>query len=387
RCAGHIFTALIYGIAAMYLHYYGLIGAGVIAAGVLACAVVSEVKCRKEKLAGREERSSGRRHILPVVICCGVAIISYIPWIRVLMGQIGQVSASYWIQPVTWRTIPGCVKYIFSPEFEQSYVNYICAGIMVASYLFMMLRYLRHNGKDSVDSGHKDRARDHAASLYIFGSAAVLAGVIAAGIAASIIIRPVFVYRYMMPAMFIFWTGYAVLIGKTVEEKPRIVTIAIVIVTIVTIGATCIRSFNLFRWEEARKAEGMRQFEVTLDKIRQDYPDTLIVCNFNHVQAMMWYYLENDSVLWGYTDETLIADICDRSPIVMIDDASDLKEMLAGRGQSEFLFFGSGNARDEIIEDWNSYEFFTEMLHNSCFLERYYINIYKVALKSTESNP
>ena len=246
---------------------------------------------------------------------------------------------------------------------------------------------MRHNGKDSGDSGHKDRARDHAASLYIFGSAAVLAGVIAAGIAASIIIRPVFVYRYMMPAMFIFWTGYAVLIGKTVEESPRIITIAIVIVTIVTIGATCIRSFNLFRWEEARKAEGMKQFEVTLDKIRQDYPDTLIVCNFNHVQAMMWYYLENDSVLWGYTDETLIADICDRSPIVMIDDASDLKEMLAGRGQSEFLFFGSGNARDEIIEDWNSYEFFTEMLHNSCFLERYYINIYKVALKSTESNP
>ena len=370
RYGVHVIAVLLYGVAAMYLHYYGLMGAGVIATGVLACAVVR-----------------GRKIILPVVGCCVVAVVAYIPWIRVLMGQIGQVSASYWIQPVTWRTIPGCVKYIFSPEFEQSYVNYICAGIMVASYLFMMLRYLRHNGKDSGDSGHKDRARDHAASLYIFGSAAVLAGVIAAGIAASIIIRPVFVYRYMMPAMFIFWTGYAVLIGKTVEESPRIITIAIVIVTIVTIGATCIRSFNLFRWEEARKAEGMRQFEVTLDKIRQDYPDTLIVCNFNHVQAMMWYYLENDSVLWGYTDETLIADICDRSPIVMIDDASDLKEMLAGRGQSEFLFFGSGNARDEIIEDWNSYEFFTEMLHNSCFLERYYINIYKVALKSTESNP
>nr|MCR5510661.1 hypothetical protein [Lachnospiraceae bacterium] len=253
----HLIAVLLYGIAAMYLHYYGLIGTGVIAAGVLACAVVR-----------------GRKIILPVVICCGVAIIAYIPWIRVLMGQIGQVSESYWIQPVTWRTIPGCVKYIFSPEFEQSYVNYICAGIMIASYLCMMLRYLRHNGKDSGDSGHEDRARKIPASLYIFGSAAVLAGVIAAGTAASIIIRPVFVYRYMMPAMFIFWTGYAVLIGKTVKESPRIVTIAIVIVTIVTIGATCIRSFNLFRWEEARKAEGMRQFEVTLDKIRQDYPDT-----------------------------------------------------------------------------------------------------------------
>ena len=31
----HIFGTLVYGIAAMYLHYYGLIGAGVIALGVL----------------------------------------------------------------------------------------------------------------------------------------------------------------------------------------------------------------------------------------------------------------------------------------------------------------------------------------------------------------
>lgn len=377
----HIVGVLMYGIAAMYLHYYGLIGAGVIALGVLIAAAVRDFGARKE------EGVAGRKALLPVIICCIVAVAAYIPWIRVLAGQIGQVSQSYWIQPVTWRTIPGCVKYIFSPEFEQSYVNYICAGVMVASYVFMIVRYLLHIKNNVGNAGKSNEAKNDVASLYILGSAAVLAGVIAAGIVASIIIRPVFVYRYMMPAMFIFWTGYAVLISKTVEENPRIITIAIVIVTIVTIGASCIRSFNLFRWEEARKAEGMKQLEETLDSIRQDYPDTLIVCNFNHVQAMMWYYLENDSVLWGYTDEELIAEICGRAPIVMIDEVSDLKELLAERGQWEFLFFGSGNARDEIIEDWKSYEFFTEMLHNSCFLERYYINIYEVALKSTERNP
>ena len=377
----HIFGTLVYGIAAMYLHYYGLIGAGVIALGVLTVTAARSLKARKEV------DTAGRKALLSVMICCIVAVVAYIPWIKVLMGQIGQVSQSYWIQPVTWRTIPGCVKYIFSPEFEQSYVNYLCAGIMVASYVFMIARYVLHIKKDVVEAGHEECSQNNISSLYIFGSAAVLAGVIAAGIAASIIIRPVFVYRYMMPAMFIFWTGFAVLIGKTIEEPSRIVTIAIVIVTIVTIGASCVRSYNLFRWEEARKAEGMKQLEITLDQIRKEYPDTLIVCNFNHVQAMMWYYLGNDSALWGYTDETLIAEICGRAPIVMIDEISDLKELLSKRGQSEFLFFGSGNARDEIIEDWNSYEIFTEMLHNSCFLERYYINIYKVALKSTESNP
>ncbi|MBO4900871.1 MAG: hypothetical protein J5509_11340 [Lachnospiraceae bacterium] len=377
----HIFLALLYGIAAMYLHYYGLIGAGVIAVGVLTLAVVRGLRTRRKAGVGEDdeeglaEGAGPWRMVIAAAVCCVIAIVAYIPWIRVLMGQIGQVSQSYWIQPVTWRTIPGCVKYIFSPEFEQSYVNYICAGIMVASYVFMIVRFLLQRNKERITS------------IYIYGSAAVLAGVIAAGIVASIIIRPVFVYRYMMPAMFIFWTGFAVLIAKTIEEKPSIVTITIVIVTIVTIGASCVRSFNLFRWGEVRKADGIKQMELALDQIRQDYPDTLIVCNFNHVQALMWYYLENDSVLWGYTDENLIADICGRAPIVMIDEVSDLKEILAERGQSEFLFFGSGNARDEIIEDWKSYQIFTEMLQNSCFLERYYINIYKVVLKSTESNP
>ena len=107
----------------------------------------------------------------------------------------------------------------------------------------------------------------------------------------------------------------------------------------------------------------------------------LIVCNFNQMQALLWHYLDNDSVLWGYTDETLIADICDRDPIVMVDDPGDLKEMVSARGQDHFLFVGSGNARDEIIAGWESCEFFTELLQDSCLIERYYANIYNVGFE------
>ncbi|MBR6390268.1 MAG: hypothetical protein IKS16_02905, partial [Lachnospiraceae bacterium] len=111
-----------------------------------------------------------------------------------------------------------------------------------------------------------------------------------------------------------------------------------------------VRSYNLFRWEESRKAEGMKRCTEVFDEIGREHPDTLIVCNFNQMQAILWHYLDNDSLLWGYTDETLIAEICGRSPIVMTDDPVKLKEIVSNRGQNEFLFVGSGNARDEIIE-------------------------------------
>ncbi len=401
----HMACMFIYGVCAMYLHYYSFICAMIIAVCTVVCVIV---RLRK---AGT---SVYIKQISALIICVIVAVIAYIPWIKVLLTQMGQVSAGYWIQPVSIRTIPGCLKYIFSAGFESGIVNYACAGILILAYACMMgiyiLRCLK-SGKNSglcadgdSDAGLMSSPDPAAEQLYIFGCPVLLAALILAGLILSVIFRPVFVYRYMMPAMFVFWMGYAILIKKTIDvvvgskaahnvtsgttksdipDRSRIPYIAFIsAVSALAIAALImsgIRSFNLFRWEESHKASGMERTKEVFDEIRRDYPDTLIVCNFNQIQALMWYYLDNDSVLWGWTDETLIADICGSAPIVMTTDADELKQIVEERGQNSFLFFGSGNARDEIIAEWNSYEFFTELLQDSCFLERYYINIYEIA--------
>ena len=377
----HAVFMLLYGVAAMYLHYYGLIGAGIIALGT--CAILC-ISCR----------SDSPKYVICAIVCIVIAVVAYIPWIRVLLGQIGRVAGNYWIQPVTIRTLAGSVKYIFEPSYENGLLSTVAAIAMILGYLWIFMEYIRH--LCGADRGTKMKI------TFVILTSAAPALLVLSGFAASLLIRPVFVYRYMYPAMFIFWTGAGVMLADMVERMlddgrqnpglpdgdhvsaghfPRIATTVITCLLLVTYICAGVRSFNLFRWEEMKKAEGMKHCVDVFEQIATEYPDALLVCNFNQVQAILWHYLDNDSVLWGYTDETLIADICGRSPIVMIGEAEQLKTVLSERGQSEFLFFGSGQARDEIIAEWESCDFFTELLQDSCLLERYYANIYKVGFE------
>lgn len=381
----HASCMLIYGVGAMYLHYYGLIGAGIIALGT---CVSSFIICRREARAlARCDRKKVYMPVVCAVACTAAALAAYIPWMKVLSAQVGQVSESYWIQPVTVRTLAGSVKYIFMPSFESGIFSMICALVMIAGYLWLMSGYIRRHTGGSTSGDEKSRISP------VILSAVLPAALVLAGFTASLIIRPVFVYRYMFPAMFVFWTGTGVLISDGIchvteghdnaqdGRGRRIVSVCLLCVICAAYICAGIRSYNLFRWEEMKKAEGMKRCEEVFEQIEADCPDTLIVCNFNQMQAVLWHYLDNDSVLWGYTGETLIAEICGRSPVVMIEDPEELKSLLRERGQSEFLFFGSGNARDEIIDEWESFGFFTELLQDSCFLERYYANIYKVGFE------
>ncbi len=393
----HSIFMLIYGVAAMYLHYYGLIGAGIIALGTCIAVCVS-THITAVSFSGDPSKKDGMRRIYAPVACAAacvaIAILAYIPWIHVLLGQIGQVSASYWIQPVTIRTLAGSVKYIFEPSYESKLLSTVAAVAMILGYLWIFTEYIRH--LRGSDPGTKIKITS------VILTPAVPALLVLSGFAASVMIRPVFVYRYMYPAMFIFWTGAGVMLADMLERvldtgrqeygRPdsdpttgglfhRIAVSIIACLLLVTYICAGVRSFNLFRWEEMKKAEGMKHCVDVFEQIATEYPDALLVCNFNQVQAILWHYLDNDSVLWGYTDETLIADICARSPIVMTEDSEQLKALLSERGQNEFLFFGSGQARDEIIAEWESCDFFTELLQDSCLLERYYANIYKVGFE------
>ncbi len=379
----HPVCVMLYGIASMYLHYYGLIGAALTALGTLAAVFILERRGGLYSAAGDTHLRITHGRI--VLMCIAAAIAAYVPWIQVLKGQIGQVSESYWIQPVTLRTLAGSVKYVFMPAFENGVFSVICALVMIAGFLWFTAEYIRHS------RAFQGRCDDKIASVIC--AIAVPAGLVIAGFIASLIIRPVFVYRYMFPAMFIFWTGAGIMAADMIErmtgtfgipgEKARSGIVSSMLVCLICAVYVCagVRSYNLFRWEESRKAEGMKRCTEVFDEIGREHPDTLIVCNFNQMQAILWHYLDNDSLLWGYTDETLIAEICGRSPIVMTDDPVKLKEIVSDRGQNEFLFVGSGNARDEIIEEWKSCGFFTELLQDSCFLERYYANIYKVGFE------
>lgn len=354
----HLVIACLYGIGAMYLHYFAFIGAAAVAFILMVYACI----CKKEAR-------------ISILVCMLVCIVAYIPWIKVVISQVGAVAASYWIPPVSVRTLAGCVKYIFKPAFEREFFNYACVVVLLVGYVWLFVSYIKRHGRDWK-------------SLYVIGTVSTLSLLVVVGLLASLIIRPIFVYRYMTPAMSVFWMGYAILIGDLVDSEVvgdrrylgLLNKIGILIVSFVML-TVAVRDFNLFRWEEQKKTEQMKHTQAAFERISTDYSGEILVCNFNQVQAVLWHYLNNESILWGETEETLIAEICNRYPINMTDDIDKLVSMVDKDldGEYSFIFIGSGNAREEIIDIWEDNGMNVQLLEDSCLLERYYFNIYRVA--------
>ena len=66
-----------------------------------------------------------------LLACALVSVLAYLPWMPSFINQLKSVSESYWIPPLTFRSIFGCLKYIFLPTSYDTTRNYILAVIMI----------------------------------------------------------------------------------------------------------------------------------------------------------------------------------------------------------------------------------------------------------------
>ncbi len=353
----HLTAVLIYGICAMYLHYYAAIAAVIIVALMLVRIF---------------HRAAGiRRAIIPYVSACVIiAILAYLPWLGSMLGQAGAVRTNYWIQPLTWRIFPGCVKYVFMPNFTSGNVNAAVAVITFLAYAALLVR-------QALDyrNGYADDAP------FACGTFLVFAGTALVGIVASFVIRPVFTYRYLMPVTFLFWMGFACMVTNVIsnQSEPQIYRLLSAAVAI-GLFISGVRCFDMFRGSEQIRQDGMDRTLDVFSAISDVYSEKKIICNFNQIQSLTWYYQDCDSILWGETDETLIAEICGRSPVVMTTDADELASIIRADGGDSFIYYGSFNARDEIIAEWKSRGFKCRLLYDSVLLERYYFNVYEIRI-------
>lgn len=377
-------TALVcYGLAAAYTQYF-------------ACVAVIMVYFCVLIVFWFIDRGRIKEWLLWVA----VSVVGYVPWLYALFNQITAVNENYWILPLTWRSLGGCVKFVMKPAFTNEILNIILAVLLFAVYVFVfgymivkVFHYGRKNKKTLIN-GEQDIDRHieqsinqnikQCKSLYkiyqghiIFALAGVgvLAGLVMFGFVASMIVRPIFVYRYMIPALGCFWLGFVVCLNDMISgEKlckliPRIVSV-IVILFIAVVG---LRDYRAFMGEEEYKILLMEQTEEALSSIA---PEDIVIYNFDQVQAVTSYYLdrETQSYLWCGTPEILIQDIIRQYGTV--EDAQVIKEW-CGDGRNVW-FIGSFNSRDDIVEEWTAQGMHIEET-GSYLLERYWFNLYKVS--------
>ncbi len=352
-----------YALAAAYTQYFAAVAAVMVFLYVLF-----------ELL--RRDRSRIREWILWVA----AAAAGYTPWLVALYRQVTAVNANYWILPLSWRTFGGCVKFLMKPAFTNDTLNVVLAVVMTGIYAAVMVRQVVF----LIKSCHYGRENGAASSRIVFMLAGpgVLAGVVLFGFAASMLLRPVFVYRYMIPAMGCFWLSFAVGLHEIwqagipedgTEGRSGFFKMlpAAALLFVVVVG---LRDYRAFMGEEEYKIRLMKETETALSSIA---PGDVVIYNFDQVQAVTAYYLpeETDSYLWCGTPETLIQDII--RPFGTVEETDALRKWCE-EGRTVW-FFGSFNSRDDIVEAW-AVEGLQIEETGSCLLERYWFNLYKISV-------
>ena len=352
-----------YALAAAYTQYFAAVAAVMVLLYVLF-----------ELL--RRDRSRIREWILWVA----AAAAGYTPWLVALYRQVTAVNANYWILPLSWRTFGGCVKFLMKPAFTNDTLNVVLAVVMTGIYAAVMVR----QGVFLIKSCHNGRENGAVSSRIVFMLAGpgVLAGAILFGFAASMLLRPVFVYRYMIPAMGCFWLSFAAGLHEIwpagipeagAEGRGGFFKMlpAAALLFVVVVG---LRDYRAFMGEEEYKIRLMKETETALSSIA---PGDVVIYNFDQVQAVTAYYLpeETDSYLWCGTPETLIQDII--RPFGTVEETNALRKWCE-EGRTVW-FFGSFNSRDDIVEAW-AVEGLQIEETGSCLLERYWFNLYKISV-------
>ncbi len=349
----NIIAMTLYALAACYTHYFACVAAVCIYGYVFILAIVKKYPCIFRLLVGG--------------LCCAGG---YLPWlIRVVTQQVREVKENYWIPPVSWKTLGGCVKFLCKPSVTNEKLAVLCAVLLFLVYIIIVFAF---------GICWRRRKEEYTKDAFLIGGALLsLGGIVVFGIVASIILRPIFVYRYMLPAIGVFWLAFAVAFTKIPMKKVfRVILLALLLIT-------GLWSYRSFYGEEMWKRVNMASAQEAIDQISQG---DAVVCNFDQAQAVTSFYLEQgvESYLWYGTPETLIQRMYPQNHPLVEGEFSDeqgyvnLKKLISETNGTVW-FLGSGNARDEIIEKWEAQGIHVEE-QNSVLIECYWFNLYTLTL-------
>jgi len=331
----------IMGILSAYTQYYSCIGTVGIYIALFILIITGD-------------KNSRVRLLINEIICAVFSVILYIPWLPSLLKQIRSVNSNYWIQPLTLRSIAGCVKFITLPSAPFAGACLLAAGLVIAVVgLIFAINIIR--------------LRDRELAAVIITGLVPVGVIVASGFLLSVLGTPIFVYRYMIPALGLFWLMVAVLINRLINKN---FLWLIIIIPFMYNGILSMRGFYL---EEHKKVLFMEDTKKALDEIEAD---AVIICNFDHVASVMGYYLDNDIYLYNGDIDRLIPDMFHKAG-TRIEDDGIIRLLNEGR---TVYFFGSFNSRDDILKNFEEYGIANKE-QASILFERYWFNIYRLRLE------
>ncbi len=161
------------GLAAAYTHYFALVSAGVIYGLLFVCCL-----CKNRKL------------LKPWLIASLVTVLLYLPWLKCFIAQLAvKVTDEYWIAPITFRSLVDDLITLLSTNDSRVYP--LLLGLLVAVLFIQMI--IRKDGP---------------ALLAL--TVPVLTMLL--GIVVSVLMRPIYIVRYLVPCapLLMFFLAYGI---------------------------------------------------------------------------------------------------------------------------------------------------------------------------------
>ena len=327
-------------------------------------AILTKAPVKGWKAEHTTEQETGRiaeKCIGKVLLCAGLSVLAYLPWLPFFFSQVRTVSSSYWIQPLAWKSIFGCMKYIFLPVSYAVKKNYVLACVMIllfgAAFLYSFLM----------------KRKDARGRFFLLTGLWIAVFTTLIGFVCSILNRPIFVYRYLIPCLGAMWLVAAVVLWDFIEKNWGI----LLFVPFLLSGYSNMQGFY---GEENKKIVEMEATQSFL----ADFPkDAAVLCNFNHVQAVTACYLKDSNEIWlyGSNPEDLIAELLPQCR--GLEDTTELSQLVKER---DVYFFGSFNSREELLKEWET-EGIAYTEEGTYLLERYYFNVYHLVTNQSHVDP
>ncbi len=244
---------VIVSLAAAYTHYYACLGVAVVY-GMLFLWLLWK---RRELL-------------LRWFIAAITTIVGYLPWLFVFFKQAQTVSDNYWINKIGTRTIISYFSYLFDH-------NVLLLVILILVWSMFAEKKIN---KFSV--------------YYALTGICVPVGVIGAGVLASILIRPVFVIRYVIPSIGCLWFGVMIATKELKRENAKKLLI-FVLVTMFVLNSGLFIKEEVYEYTETEK----------IYKLLEESKEVVFVSDNYHVQDNIQVLSGAKSLLWNRQKEEL----------------------------------------------------------------------------------
>ncbi|MCM1262407.1 MAG: hypothetical protein NC313_06765 [Butyrivibrio sp.] len=313
---------IISGVCASYTHYFAMVSVGIIYCILLAAAFLKKKRILKQWSAA----------VL-------ITAVLYLPWIGSFISQlVYKVNNDYWISEITRWTIKEYVITMFSAAgLEHFEILAVCSYIIVFAFVIL--------------SGSKKAIAVSACAL------SVPAGTIIIGVAASLLVRPVFVIRYVIPA-----APFLIVFMAVGLCHIKFKALAAVIMVVALCGGAV-------NYKENFQEEGL----IVENPIDKSFADENASCDSYVIQTslpqaiygVLSYYAPDKPV---YVDQIVTA----AEPY---DNLANIGEFDLAANQEIILLLDSGSDIPEKYSDFYDWRFLKEVFESGTLVDVYLLTL------------